>query len=138
MCGAAVVVARREVVVDPGAVVGLMRRHGVSVVQATPAFWQMLLAFEPGAVRGLRVVVGGEALPVRLADVLAGEALEVGNWYGPTETTVWSTTAPVVVGGGVAIGVPIGNTRVFVLDERLRPVPWGVQGELYIAGGGLA
>ncbi|MEU5741197.1 amino acid adenylation domain-containing protein, partial [Streptomyces tendae] len=138
VCGAAVVVARREVVVDPGAVVALLRRHGVSVVQATPAFWQMLLAYEPGAVRGLRVVVGGEALPVRLADVLAGEALEVGNWYGPTETTVWSTTAEVVVGGGVSIGVPIGNTRVFVLDERLRPVPWGVQGELYIAGAGLA
>ncbi|MFE7438511.1 condensation domain-containing protein, partial [Streptomyces tendae] len=115
VCGAAVVVARREVVVDPGAVVALLRRHGVSVVQATPAFWQMLLAYEPGAVRGLRVVVGGEALPVRLADVLAGEALEVGNWYGPTETTVWSTTAEVVVGGGVSIGVPIGNTRVFVL-----------------------
>ncbi|MCG0284479.1 non-ribosomal peptide synthetase [Streptomyces sp. PSAA01] len=136
--GATVVLARKEVVVDPGAVVGLLRGHGVSVVQATPAFWQMLLGYEPGAVEGLRVVVGGEALPLRLAEVLAGGAVEVGNWYGPTETTVWSTMAPVVVGGGVAIGRPIGNTRVFVLDERLCPVPRGVQGELYIAGAGVA
>ncbi|MCG0284478.1 amino acid adenylation domain-containing protein [Streptomyces sp. PSAA01] len=138
VCGATMVLARKEVVVDPGAVVGLLRGHGVSVVQATPAFWQMLLGYEPGAVEGLRVVVGGEALPLRLAEVLAGGAVEVGNWYGPTETTVWSTMAPVVVGGGVAIGRPIGNTRVFVLDERLCPVPRGVQGELYIAGAGVA
>ncbi len=138
VCGATMVLAKRETVTDPGAVVALLRRHGVTVVQATPAFWQMLLTHEPGAARGLRVVVGGEALPVRLAEALAGQAVEVGNWYGPTETTVWSTMAPVVVGGGVAIGSPIGNTQVFVLDDRLCPVPRGVQGELYIAGAGVA
>jgi nonribosomal peptide synthetase DhbF len=138
VCGAVMVMAKKDTVTDPVAVVAFLRRHEITVVQATPAFWQMLLAHEPGAARGLRIVVGGEALPLRLAEALADQAAEVGNWYGPTETTVWSTMAPVEVGSGVAIGSPIGNTQVYVLDGRLCPVPRGVQGELYIAGAGVA
>ncbi|GHA42050.1 hypothetical protein GCM10010372_47560 [Streptomyces tauricus] len=137
--GAGVVLADRETVSDPSAVVALIGRHGVSAVQATPAFWQMLLMQEPDAARGLRVLVGGEALPARLAETLAGQAAEVFNVYGPTETTIWSTMAPVEPGTGIpSIGAPIGNTQVYVLDSSLRPVPRGVQGELYIAGEGLA
>ncbi|HEY0532435.1 MAG TPA: condensation domain-containing protein, partial [Actinoplanes sp.] len=136
--GAAVVLAGRDTVTDPAALVESLRRNAISVVQATPAFWQMLLSHQPDAAKGLRVVVGGEALPSRLAESLADQAAEVGNWYGPTETTIWSTMAPVEVGAGVVIGWPVGNTRVFVLDERLGVVPRGVQGELYVAGVGVA
>ncbi|MFF0885027.1 amino acid adenylation domain-containing protein [Streptomyces sp. NPDC003456] len=137
--GAAVVLAGKETVSRPSAAVAAMRRHGVTLVQATPAFWQMLLMDDPDAARGLRILVGGEALPAPLAEALAAQAAEVANMYGPTETTIWSTTAPVGPGGGVPpIGEPIGNTRVYVLDSRLRPVPRGVDGELYIAGAGLA
>ncbi|MFI1735531.1 amino acid adenylation domain-containing protein [Streptomyces acidicola] len=137
--GAAVVLAGKDTVAQPAAVRETMRRHRVSVVQATPAFWQILLMEEPDAAAGLRILVGGEALPPRLAGDLAGQAAEVANVYGPTETTIWSTSAPVTPGGGApSIGTPIGNTRVYVLDARLRPVPRGVQGELYIAGDGLA
>ncbi|MFH8492330.1 amino acid adenylation domain-containing protein [Streptomyces longisporoflavus] len=136
--GAAVVLAGKDTVLDPSAVMATVRGHEVSVVQATPAFWQMLVMHEPNAARGLRVLVGGEALPARLAGTLAGEAAEVLNVYGPTETTIWSTMAPVETGTGVAIGAPIGNTQVYVLDAALRPAPRGVQGELYIAGDGLA
>jgi amino acid adenylation domain-containing protein/non-ribosomal peptide synthase protein (TIGR01720 family) len=137
--GAAVVLASKETVSQPSAAVAAMRRHDVTVVQATPAFWQMLLTDDPEGARGLRILVGGEALPAPLADALAGQAAEVSNMYGPTETTIWSTTAPVEPGSGVpSIGEPIGNTQVYVLDARLRPVPRGVNGELYIAGDGLA
>ncbi|RPF24829.1 non-ribosomal peptide synthetase [Streptomyces sp. TLI_185] len=137
--GAAVVLAGKEVVAEPSAVVEVLRRHEVTAVQATPAFWQMLLMHEPNAAKGLRILVGGEALPARLAETLADQAVEVFNMYGPTETTIWSTMAPVKVGEGVPpIGSPIGNTQVYVLDSRLRPAPRGVQGELYIAGDGLA
>ncbi|MFH8342788.1 amino acid adenylation domain-containing protein [Streptomyces sp. AM6-12] len=136
--GAAVVLADKDTVTDPSAVAAAMRRHEVTVVQATPAFWQMLLMHEPNAAKGLRILVGGEALPARLAETLADQAAEVLNMYGPTETTIWSTMAPVEAGTSVAIGSPIGNTQVFVLDSRLRPVPRGVHGELYIAGDGLA
>ncbi|MFD9904203.1 amino acid adenylation domain-containing protein [Streptomyces sp. NPDC059063] len=136
--GAAVVLAGKETISDPSAVAAVKRRHDVTVAQATPAFWQMVLAHEPGVARGLRVLVGGEALPTRLAETLAGTADDVLNVYGPTETTIWSTMAPVEAGAGVAIGAPIGNTQVYVLDSGLRPVPRGVQGDLYIAGDGLA
>ncbi|KIF05975.1 peptide synthetase [Streptomyces sp. RSD-27] len=136
--GAAMVLATKETVTDPSAMVALLRRHDVTVVQATPGFWQMLLTHEPDAARGLRIITGAEAVPVRLAETLAEQAAEAGNWYGPSETTTWSTTAPLKAGAGVAIGTPIGNTQVYVLDARLRPVPRGVQGELYIAGDGLA
>ncbi|EPH46597.1 non-ribosomal peptide synthetase [Streptomyces aurantiacus] len=138
LCGAAVVLADKDTVTDPAAVVALMRRHEVTAVQATPAFWQMLVTHEPHAAKGLRVLVGGEALPARLAGQLADQAGEVLNVYGPTETTIWSTTDRVEPGASVAIGAPIGNTQVYVLDAALRPVPRGVQGELYIAGDGLA
>ncbi|WP_439674075.1 amino acid adenylation domain-containing protein [Embleya sp. MST-111070] len=137
--GAAVVLANKDTVSDPAAAVATIGRHGVTVVQATPAFWQMVLTHEPTAATGLRVLVGGEALPQRLAETLADRAVDVLNVYGPTETTIWSTSATVAPGSGApAIGTPIGNTRVYVLDSRLRPVPRGVDGELYIAGDGLA
>ncbi|RPF25523.1 non-ribosomal peptide synthase protein (TIGR01720 family)/amino acid adenylation domain-containing protein [Streptomyces sp. Ag109_G2-6] len=136
--GAAVVLAGKDTLADPSETVALLRRHRVTVAQATPAFWQMLLMHEPDAATGLRVLTGGEALPARLAETLAGAAAEVSNVYGPTETTIWSTMAPVEAGTGVSIGSPIGNTQVYVLDARLNPVPRGVQGELYIAGDGLA
>ncbi|MFF3488513.1 amino acid adenylation domain-containing protein [Streptomyces sp. NPDC002701] len=137
--GAAVVLPGKGTVSQPSALVAMMRRHEVTVAQATPAFWQMLLMEEPKGAEGLRILVGGEALPVHLAEALAAQAAEVANVYGPTETTIWSTTAGVEAGSGVpAIGTPIGNTQVYVLDSRLLPVPRGVQGELYIAGDGLA
>ncbi|GCD93718.1 non-ribosomal peptide synthetase [Embleya hyalina] len=138
VCGATMVMATRDTVTEPSRMVAFLRRHGVTVVQATPAFWQMVLTHEPTAARGLRIITGAEAVPVRLAEALADQAVEVGNWYGPTETTTWSTMAPVKAGAGVAIGTPVGNTQVYLLDARLRPVPRGVQGELYIAGTGMA
>jgi acyl-coenzyme A synthetase/AMP-(fatty) acid ligase/acyl carrier protein len=84
------------------------------------------------------VLAGGEALPPVLAGRLREAAAEVTNLYGPTETTVWSTAGGGGGGGAEPIGVPVANTRVFVLDEWLGPVPAGVAGELYIAGAGLA
>ncbi|WKX71565.1 amino acid adenylation domain-containing protein [Streptomyces sp. XD-27] len=138
IAGATVVVAGAESVEDLPAVAELMRRHEVTVVQATPHFWQSLALREPHAANGLRIVIGGEAVPARLARILAKQAAEVIHVYGPAETTTWSTDARVRVGAGVPIGSPAGNTRVYVLDSRLRPVPRGVPGELYIAGAGVA
>ncbi|MDX3753785.1 non-ribosomal peptide synthetase, partial [Streptomyces sp. AK08-02] len=135
--GAAVVLASGDDVRDPVVLGELVRREGVSVMQATPSLWRALLDEVPQALDGLRVLVGGEALDASLARRLADGAASVRNVYGPTETTIWSTSAP-VTGPQVSIGGPLANQRVHVLDGGLRLVPPGVPGELYIAGDGLA
>nr|WP_231627013.1 non-ribosomal peptide synthetase [Streptomyces apocyni] len=139
LAGAAVVVADEATVLDPAALAALLARHGGTVMQATPSLWQALVAEFPDAVRGTRALVGGEALPGGLAAALDTAGARVTNLYGPTETTVWSTAAELTDRPGApVIGRPVHNTRVYVLDEALRPVAPGVAGELYIAGAGLA
>ncbi|WP_228772068.1 non-ribosomal peptide synthetase, partial [Actinokineospora iranica] len=135
LSGAAVVVADRDEVRDPAAVAALVRAHDVSVIQATPSWWRAVVAEEAEALRGVRALVGGEALPADLARSLATVAVSVTNLYGPTETTIWSTASE--VDDEPTIGGPIANTRVYVLDAALRLVPPGVTGELYIAGAGV-
>ncbi|MFF2142911.1 amino acid adenylation domain-containing protein, partial [Kitasatospora sp. NPDC058190] len=135
--GARVVLAPRDAVPQPSALLNLVSEHGITVVQATPAVWQTLVSHDPAPLRGLRILTGGEALPERLASALAGLG-PVTNLYGPTETTVWSTASTETGARPPLIGTPIDNTRAYVLDERLRPVPPGVVGDLYLAGTGLA
>jgi amino acid adenylation domain-containing protein len=111
---------------------------GATFVQATPTTWQLLIDTDWPGCPGLTIVVGGEALPRRLANAL----LPLGSvWqaYGPTETTVWSSLIELRAGDGPApIGGPIANTSFYVLDDRSQPVPIGVAGELHIGGEGLA
>jgi amino acid adenylation domain-containing protein len=93
----------------------------------------------PASVRTLNL--GGEALPNDLAQALyaLGTVERVGNLYGPTEDTTYSTYSLARRGADrVRIGRPVANTRAYVLDDRMRPAPVGIAGELYLAGGGLA
>ncbi|WP_262699225.1 MULTISPECIES: amino acid adenylation domain-containing protein [Streptomyces] len=137
--GAAVVLATRDEVIDVPALAALLKRTGASVMQATPTLWQALVSQHPEALSGLRVLVGGEALPAGLASRLCELGSEVTNLYGPTETTVWSTAARLAeVSGPPVIGRPIASTQVYVLDAGLSPAPPGVLGDLYIAGRGVA
>ncbi|WP_307674373.1 non-ribosomal peptide synthase/polyketide synthase [Streptomyces sp. V4I2] len=140
LAGARVVLADKDTTRDPQALAELIDEAGVSVMQATPSLWRALVDEVPTAPAGLRVLVGGEALPADLADRLLTTARSVTNLYGPTETTIWSTAGEVAGDSASrgSIGRPIGNTRVYVLDAALRPAPAGVAAELYIAGAGLA
>ncbi|MYY05578.1 non-ribosomal peptide synthetase [Streptomyces sp. ATexAB-D23] len=126
---------------DGPALLGLIVREEVTHVQATPSGWRMLLdAGLGGHAAGLTALTGGEALPPALATDLGAVSKRLVNVYGPTETTIWSTLAEPAVSddGEVLIGEPLANTRAYVLDERLRPVPYGLPGELYLGGAGLA
>jgi nonribosomal peptide synthetase DhbF len=125
---------------DPYAVAEAAVRLNATVVQATPTFWRALLSC--GMPRTVRVLVGGEALPADMVPQLL-EFAEAVNLYGPTETTVWSSShrlrqEDATDGPVVTIGRPLGEQKLFILDESLRPVPVGSIGELYIAGAGLA
>ncbi|MGA8531278.1 MAG: amino acid adenylation domain-containing protein, partial [Acidobacteriaceae bacterium] len=136
--GARVVIAPRETALDGAALARLMREAGITVMQATPVTWRMLLQAGWKGAAGMKILCGGEALPQDLAEALVGTGAEVWNLYGPTETTVWSTVDRVRSGEKITIGRPIGNTDVYVLDEQGAPVPPGVVGELCIGGSGLA
>ncbi|MFI1104554.1 amino acid adenylation domain-containing protein [Streptomyces melanogenes] len=138
--GARVVLAETDAAKDPFALAQLVERHAVTVMQATPSLWAGLVDSAPAALRGLRVLVGGEALPAGLAGDLRASAAQVTNVYGPTETTIWSLAAAVDAANEhhPLIGGPLANTGAHVLDDRLRPVPAGVTGELYLSGAGVA
>ncbi|GMU11502.1 non-ribosomal peptide synthetase [Corallococcus caeni] len=124
----------------------LRARPDYSLVKLTPAHWELLrqtLPAEEAAGRVGALVVGGEALPPASLDFwrqhMPGTRLI--NEYGPTETVVGCAVYDVPrdadVSGGVPIGRPIANTRLYVLDARLRPVPLGVAGGLYVSGDGV-
>jgi len=136
--GARTVIADRATAVDGRRLAALIERHRVSVLQATPSTYRMLLMSGWHGGRGLRLVCGGEAMDAGLASSLADECDVLWNVYGPTETTIWSTIHRVQRDKAVVpIGRPIANTQVYVLDSRGRPVPQGVAGELWIGGLGV-
>ncbi|MCA1460448.1 amino acid adenylation domain-containing protein [Bradyrhizobium sp. NBAIM18] len=138
--GACVVLADRAAAHDPAKLKAIVQRHGVSVIQATPSTWRMLLDHDgPALPASCRVLCGGEALPPDLARRLVAQAGEAWNLYGPTETTVWSARHRLdAMADRPLLGRPIGNTTLYVLDGDLNLAPVGVAGELYIGGSGLA
>ena len=139
LVGARVIVASRETAADGAALAETLTRAGVTVMQATPITWHLLLAAGWQGKADLKVLCGGEALPLDLAQQLLPRAASLWNLYGPTETTIWSTLCKIEPGDEVVtIGRPIANTQVYLLDPQLQPVPVGVPGELYIGGDGLA
>jgi len=141
--GAQVVLVPREVAMDGTQLIKILPE--VTVMQATPATWRMLLAAGWQGKSALTLLCGGEPLTTELAEQLLARGSQLWNMYGPTETTIWSTcyqvTAPTDANSGKTaewIGYPIDNTQIYILDHYLQPVPIGVVGELYIGGDGVA
>jgi len=141
LTGARVVLAGKDDIIQPPVLLDLVGRAGITIMQATPALWQVLATHAPASLTGLRVITSGEALPTALAETLCAHAAEVTNLYGPTEATIYSTAAQLVPGASgmpPSIGGPVANYQILILDRTLRPVPPGVTGDLWIAGLGLA
>jgi acyl-CoA synthetase (AMP-forming)/AMP-acid ligase II/acyl carrier protein len=140
--GASLIVSSRAAAMDAQLLSAQLTEGSVTLLQATPATWQMLVGMGwPGA-ESLRVWCGGEALAQGLAQELVERTREVWNLYGPTETTIYSSLKLIGSRGGatapVSIGSPLANTQMYVLDGHLQPMAVGVMGELYIGGDGLA
>ena len=123
---------------DPLAIMNALVRDDVSIMQATPVTWKMLLESGWEGKADMTAFSTGEALPFELAEELQGRCKELWNLYGPTETTVWVTIDKVTPGKTVSIGEPIDNTQVYILDDNMNQVPRGKEGDFYIGGKGLA
>jgi len=136
--GATTVIASKQDVTDGRRLLDMIRNLDITVLQATPYTWRMLIAAGWDDQCQVKALCGGEALAPDLAAQLFTRTSALWNMYGPTETTVWSTCSLVQDPNlPVSIGTPIANTRIYILDERLHPTPQGVAGELYIGGSGV-
>lgn len=139
LVGAKVVIANRTVATDGVLLSEMIKKEKITFMQATPTTWRLLFSAGWSMDRSFKVLCGGEPLPKDLANDLIQKAGGVWNMYGPTETTIWSTCYHLTdVDQKILIGKPIANTRIYLLDKQMNPVPLGVQGELYIGGAGLA
>jgi amino acid adenylation domain-containing protein len=137
--GACVVLATRDDIMDGEVLSRKLADEHITVLQATPTTWHLLLDAGWRAPKGFKALCGGEALPPALAKALLEHNIELWNMYGPTETTVWSTCCRITDGAQkISIGTPIANTQVWIVDEQLRPVPAGSEGEICIGGRGVA
>ncbi|MFE9422564.1 amino acid adenylation domain-containing protein [Kitasatospora sp. NPDC006697] len=130
---------------DVAALGRLIAAGGVTALWLTSGLFQLVAELDPGCLAGVTEVwAGGDVVPAAaVRRVLAAcPGLVVANGYGPTEATTFATSARAgsadPPGSTFPIGRPLDGMRLYVLDERLRPVPPGVVGELYLAGAGVA
>lgn len=143
LSGHSVHILPQEIRADGAALMAYFRQNGIAAFECTPTQLDMLLGEGLLAASGLplrRVLIGGEPVsPPMWSQLRQAEAIRFFNMYGPTECTV-DVTIGEINGAGEQpeIGSVIAGDRVYILDDALQPVPIGVQGELYLAGAGLA
>ncbi|MBX9258015.1 amino acid adenylation domain-containing protein, partial [Desmonostoc muscorum CCALA 125] len=145
LSGAKLVIITKSVLLSPPEFAANIRSQKVSVLFLTTALFNQLASFAPEAFNCLRYLLfGGEAVdPKWVQEVLdKGAPQQLLHVYGPTENTTFSSWYLVedlaTTATTIPIGRPISNTQVYILDQKLQPVPVGVPGELHIGGVGLA
>ncbi|WP_344820551.1 non-ribosomal peptide synthetase, partial [Actinoplanes cyaneus] len=143
--GGTLVLATRDEVRDPARLVEVIHTNGVTLTLCVPSLYNVVLdaadRVGPARLASLdTVVVAGEPLPQALVErhfAAHPRPVSLVNEYGPTEATVWASYRRFTGPGPVSIGGPIPGTRLYVLDDDLRPVPPGAEGELVIGGEGV-
>lgn len=136
--GGSVYVAAEQSQRDAEKLAGYLADPDITLVQATPSGWSLLLSTGWKPRKNLTLLCGGEALPQDLADRLCQPGTVLWNLYGPTETTIWSTAYRMSPGAAVQLGYPIPGTQVSVVDQALNRVARGMVGELLISGPGVS
>ncbi len=137
--GAKLVITTEETAKDTRLLLNVMKEEGITLMQATPATWQMLIYSGWEEPLPIRAISTGEALPMVLAKNIMDRVIELWNMYGPTETTIWSAMKKVSKTDDViTIGIPMANTQLYIVNEQNRLVEPGKTGELCIAGDGVA
>lgn len=137
--GATVVIANHETTRDGQKIVELLESKKITILQATPTTWQMLLDSGWEKSLPIKALCGGEAMPLNLARKIIARCSSLWNMYGPTETTVWSTVKQIKAEDElITVGSPIANTQIYLLDEHRNLVPDGMIGEIVIGGDGVA
>ncbi|MGW4769103.1 amino acid adenylation domain-containing protein [Nocardia sp. NPDC004278] len=142
--GARLVIARADGHTDPAYLAETIAAQRVTITALVPSMLAVFADAAPaGSLESVRtLLVGGEAFGPEVVAAVRRivPGVELHNLYGPTEFTVCATAHRVTEAdsGSMPMGTPVWNTRAYVLDNRLRPVPPGVAGELYLAGAQLA
>lgn len=142
MMGSELHIFDEELRKDAWALVQHFTQTPIDLLDITPSFFTQMIdsgLLEPDNHQPAFIMIGGEAATPRLWQLMRQHPqMEIHNYYGPSEYTIDTLGARVTVADQPVIGQPVANTRVWLLDNHLQPVPVGVPGELYIAGPGLA
>lgn len=137
--GGTVAIVSQDVVTDGFALAQAISDLGVTVAQATPTSWRMLVESGWTGSPNLTMMTGGEPLTEDLAEQLLSRGRQLWNVYGPTETTVWSSLEHVVSADqGITVGLPLANVTMHILDDSGELVPTGTVGAIFIGGVGVA
>jgi len=133
--GALLIVADSEAVKDGRLLLEIMKKEKVSIVQATPYTWRMIVAAGWDKPLPVTVFCGGEPMTKKLADSLLPVCNALWNMYGPTETTIYSLIKHITTTSeDITIGQPVNDTQIYILDNQLKPVD---EGEICIGGAGV-
>nr|WP_067062342.1 amino acid adenylation domain-containing protein [Mucilaginibacter sp. L294] len=136
--GAQIILADAITAKDGRALLDIIRAQNVTILQATPYTWRMMLEVGWEEHLPIKVFCGGEAMAKDLAERLIPRSKEVWNMYGPTETTIYSIIKHVTDANDITIGWPVDNTQVYILDEEKNNLTNGEIGEIFIGGAGIA
>lgn len=136
--GATIVLADSETTRDGRLLLDMARNEKITIMQATPATWRMMLGAGGYDKLPIKALCGGERLPQDVALLLLEKCNSLWNLYGPTETTIWSAVKRITDADAISLGKPIANTNIYILNDALTEMPAGNTGELYIAGLGVA
>ncbi|TSD66543.1 amino acid adenylation domain-containing protein [Inquilinus sp. KBS0705] len=136
--GAEIVLADSLTAKDGRALLDIIREQNITILQATPYTWRMMLEVGWEENLPIKVFCGGEAMAKDLAARLLPRSKEVWNMYGPTETCIYSIIKKVTTEEDITIGWPVDNTQVYILDEQRNNLTNGEIGEIWIGGEGMA